>query len=203
MTVAQLKRRVTIKCTGCAIERMQKTLRFTADWLAGQMTVKWNTRAPAAPPREVVEASTCMSEQGGAKSAAYLAGYAFGKKVAERALYGPPPTPPQAREVVTEELVGRAMAAYDLQCSFAEQTSTERRIRAALVAALGTGGEGAHCLNCGAPWDTRRCNACQCGASIEPSGEGREVGAIALDGGATVVLPKTKETNPLVRGTDR
>jgi hypothetical protein len=69
MTVAQLKRRVTIKCTGCAIERMQKTLRFTADWLAGQMTVKWNTRAPAAPPREVVEASTCMSEQGGAKSA--------------------------------------------------------------------------------------------------------------------------------------
>lgn len=38
--------RVKIKCNNCLVEKEQKVLRQTADWLKEQMTTWWNTRSP-------------------------------------------------------------------------------------------------------------------------------------------------------------
>ena len=41
------KNKLTIKCPRCKVEYTQKTLRFSLDWLEGEMIKSWNRRANA------------------------------------------------------------------------------------------------------------------------------------------------------------
>lgn len=46
-------KKVEIKCTRCFVKRTQRCLRFSVDWLMGEMARKWNQRADLSRPAVV------------------------------------------------------------------------------------------------------------------------------------------------------